>query len=129
MQTAYGLGMRKFIISNMGPIGCAPSVLSTRSQNGECIQEVNGYAITFNAALKPMLESLQAELPGSVFLNANAFDVVKSILDNPLKYGNFHSLHLEGLTYIHNLLIVSARFVVPTIHTMFIEHMINAPST
>lgn len=87
LKTAYGLGMRKFIISNMGPIGCAPSVLSTRSQNGECIQEVNGYAITFNAALKPMLESLQAELPGSVFLNANAFDVVKSILDNPLKYG------------------------------------------
>ncbi|KAG0585695.1 hypothetical protein M758_2G029800 [Ceratodon purpureus] len=87
LKTAYGLGMRKFIISNMGPIGCAPSVLSTRSKNGECVQEVNDYAINFNNALKPMLESVQTELPGSVILYANAFGVVKSIIDNPLKYG------------------------------------------
>jgi phospholipase/lecithinase/hemolysin len=88
--------MRKFIISNMGPIGCAPSVLSTRSQNGECVQEVNDYAINFNAALKPMLESVQAELPGSVFLYANAFGVVKAIIDNPTKYGiQSHCTHID----------------------------------
>lgn len=87
LQTAYGLGMRKFIISNMGPIGCAPSVLSSESQAGECVQEANNYAINFNAALKPMLRSLQAELPNSVFLYANAFDVVKALVDNPLQYG------------------------------------------
>lgn len=79
--------MRKFIISNMGPIGCAPSILSSKSQTGECVAEVNGYALRFNAALKPMLQSLQAELPGSVFLYANAYGVVKAIVDNPLKYG------------------------------------------
>lgn len=87
LKTAYGLGMRKFIISNMGPIGCAPSVLSSKSQAGECVTEVNNYALGFNAALKPMLESLQAELPGSIFLYANAFDIVRGIVADPLKFG------------------------------------------
>lgn len=87
LKTAYGLGMRKFIVSNMGPIGCAPSVLSSKSQAGECVQEVNNYALGFNAALKPMLQSLQAELPGSIFIYANAFDIVRGIIADPLKYG------------------------------------------
>lgn len=88
MQTAYGLGMRKFIVSNIGPIGCAPSVLSSRSLGGECVAEVNNYAIGFNAALKPLLSELQTQLPGSVFVYTNAFDVVKAIIDNPVAHGN-----------------------------------------
>nr|PNR59601.1 hypothetical protein PHYPA_002393 [Physcomitrium patens] len=87
LQTGYDLGMRKSIISNIGPIGCAPSVLSQRSQKGECVEEVNNYAIGFNAALKPMLESLGAELSNSIFLYTNAYAVVKAIIDNPLQHG------------------------------------------
>ena len=87
LQTAYSLGMRKFTISNIGPIGCAPSVLSTKSKNGECVDEVNNYAIGFNAAMKAMLESLQPQLPGATLVYINAFDVVKAIIDNPTKYG------------------------------------------
>jgi len=85
--------MRKFIISNMGPIGCAPSIVSAKSVAGECVQEMNNLALNFNAALKPMLETLQAQLPNSVFLYANAYDVVKGVVDNPLKYGNLHHIH------------------------------------
>jgi len=95
LQTAYGLGMRKFIVSNMAPIGCAPSVVSSKSKAGECVQEVNTYALNFNAALKPMLQTLQSQLPNSVFLYANAYDVVKGIIDNPLKYGKFHHTHSD----------------------------------
>lgn len=87
--------MRKFIISNIGPIGCAPSVLSQRSQKGECVQEVNNYAIKFNTALKPMLESLGAELPNSTFLYTNAYDVVKAIIDNPLQQGKSEKIERE----------------------------------
>ena len=99
LQTAYGLGMRKFIISNIGPIGCAPSVLSSKSKGGECVQEVNNYAIGFNAALKPMLNELQSQLPKSVFLYTNAFDVVKAIIDNPVQYGKLRSIRIQILEH------------------------------
>jgi hypothetical protein len=85
--------MRKFIVSNIGPIGCAPSVLSSRSQGGECVAEVNNYAIGFNAALKPLLSELQTQLPGSVFVYTNAFDVVKAIIDDPIAHGNYRPAH------------------------------------
>ncbi|KAG0612997.1 hypothetical protein M758_6G068200 [Ceratodon purpureus] len=87
LKTAYGLGMRKFIVSSIGPIGCAPSVLSSQSQGGECVEEVNNYAIGFNAALKPMLIELQSQLPNSVFVYTNAYDVVMAIINDPIKYG------------------------------------------
>nr|XP_024363841.1 GDSL esterase/lipase LTL1-like [Physcomitrium patens] len=78
--------MRKFIISNIGLIGCASSVLSQRSKTGECTEEVNNYAIGFNVALKPRLESLGAELSNSIFLYTNAYDVLKAIIDKPLQH-------------------------------------------
>lgn len=79
--------MRKFIISNMATLGCAPSILRAKSKNGECVAEVNKYASDFNAELKGMLESLMKELPGSYFLYANSFDAFKEVIDHPLKYG------------------------------------------
>lgn len=87
LQTAYGLGMRKFIVSNIGPIGCAPSVLMSKSPDGHCVPEVDAYAIGFNTALKSLLEELQAELPNSLFILTNAYTAVRTIIDNPVKYG------------------------------------------
>jgi hypothetical protein len=44
-------------------------------------------AMGFNAALKPMTEQLQAELPGSVFVYIDSFSVVMNIINNAASYG------------------------------------------
>jgi phospholipase/lecithinase/hemolysin len=54
---------------------------------------LNNYAIGFNAALKPLLSELQTQLPGSVFVYTNAFDVVKAIIDDPIAHGNYRPAH------------------------------------
>nr|XP_024381174.1 GDSL esterase/lipase At5g18430-like [Physcomitrium patens]PNR51216.1 hypothetical protein PHYPA_010402 [Physcomitrium patens] len=51
IKTGYYLGILKFINSNIGPIGCAPSVSEEVNASKR-----NNYAVGFNAALKPMLE-------------------------------------------------------------------------
>lgn len=79
--------MRKITIASIGPIGCAPSILVTRSVYGNCIDYINGYARNFNAALKPMLEQLQPQLPGSTLVYIDAYTIVMNILQNPLQYG------------------------------------------
>ncbi|CAM6008560.1 unnamed protein product [Sphagnum balticum] len=86
-QTAYSLGMRKFTVSNIGPIGCTPSEVASRSLNGSCITSIQDMAMGFNAALKPMTEQLQAELPGSVFVYIDSFKVVTNIINNAALYG------------------------------------------
>ncbi len=84
MQTAYRLGMRKFTVSNIGPIGCTPYEVV---MDGSCITSIQDMAMGFNAALKPMTEQLQTELPGSVFVYIDSFTVVTNIIDNAASYG------------------------------------------
>ncbi|KAH8972128.1 hypothetical protein BDL97_02G178800 [Sphagnum fallax] len=86
-QKAYSLGMRKFTVSNIGPIGCTPSEVVRGSLNGSCITSIQDMAMGFNAALKPMTEQLQAELPGSVFVYIDSFTVVMNIINNAASYG------------------------------------------
>jgi len=86
-QTAYSLGMRKFTVANIGPIGCTPSELAKGSLDGSCITSIQDMAMGFNAALKPMTEQLQAELPGSVFVYIDSFSVVMNIINNAASYG------------------------------------------
>ncbi len=79
--------MRKFTVSNIGPIGCTPSEVARGSLNGSCITSIQDMAMGFNAALKPMTEQLQAELPGSVFVYIDSFTVVTNIINNAASYG------------------------------------------
>ncbi|XP_024518509.1 GDSL esterase/lipase At4g28780 [Selaginella moellendorffii] len=87
LKTVYSLGARKVTVSNMGPIGCIPSQLQRSSRAGECIQELNDHALSFNAALKPMIEGLNRELKGATFVYVNSYDILNEYIQNPSKYG------------------------------------------
>ncbi|KAJ7566667.1 hypothetical protein O6H91_02G113700 [Diphasiastrum complanatum] len=99
----YNLGARKLTVSNIGPLGCIPSQLSMKAIRTECIPELNEYASNFNAALKPMLQELNRELPGAMFVYGNGYDMIFGIINNP---GNYGILFLpEALPYVRTILI------------------------
>lgn len=79
---------RKFIIGNVGPIGCIPyqKTINQLKEN-ECVELANKLALQYNARLKDMLAQLNKELVGAAFVHANVFDLVMELITNYDKYG------------------------------------------
>jgi hypothetical protein len=85
----YKLGARRFSISSLGPLGCIPSQLNIqKSPDGTCIKFLQDVAISFNAALKPMTEELNAMFPDATYVYVNSFGIVMDYISNPAAYGN-----------------------------------------
>ncbi|KAK7846088.1 gdsl esterase/lipase [Quercus suber] len=64
----YQLDARKFVIGNVGPIGCIPYQKTINQLNeDECVELPNKLALQYNAKLKDLLTELNENLPGSFF--------------------------------------------------------------
>jgi phospholipase/lecithinase/hemolysin len=84
----YSLGARKFVIASVGPLGCIPYRLTfTFAENGECDQKMNLQIQSFNAGLEGLLNQLNSQLSGSVFVYANAYDKFFELIQNPTEFG------------------------------------------
>ncbi|XP_020597492.1 GDSL esterase/lipase At1g71691-like [Phalaenopsis equestris] len=86
LETLYSLGGRRFIIANVGVLGCIPYILS-QNLSSHCSSEINNLVINFNGKLKPMLHNLNENLPGSQFVHMDIYSMFKDILENPRNYG------------------------------------------
>ena len=86
MQRLYGLGARKVAFNGLPPLGCIPSQ-RVKSATGECIAQVNSYAVQFNAAAKKLLDGMNAKLPGAQMALADCYSVVKELIDHPERNG------------------------------------------
>lgn len=88
LQRLYQLDARKFIVGNVGPIGCIPyqKTINQLSEN-ECVALPNKLAQQYNAKLKDLLQQLNENLPGSTFVYANVYDLVMEVITNYAKYG------------------------------------------
>ncbi|GAB4847033.1 hypothetical protein Ancab_026045 [Ancistrocladus abbreviatus] len=84
----YQLDARKFVVGNVGPIGCIPyqKTINQLTEN-ECVELPNKLALQYNARLKDMLTQLNENLPGSTFLYANVYNLVMELITNYRKYG------------------------------------------
>jgi hypothetical protein len=107
-QTAYNLGVRKITVANIGSTGSTPSELSTRSTTGSCVSSIQDLAMRFNAALKPMTEELQAELPGSTIVYIKSFSIVMNIINNAASYSTTSFYCIQWPWILH--------FLPPTSH-------------
>ncbi|XP_024518500.1 GDSL esterase/lipase At4g28780 [Selaginella moellendorffii] len=87
LKDLYNMGARKISVGNMGPIGCIPSQITQRGVNGQCVQNLNEYARDYNSKLKPMLDELNRELRGALFVYVNAYDILSDLVSNPGKNG------------------------------------------
>jgi len=84
----YQLDARKFIIGNVGPLGCIPYQKTINQLNeDECVELPNKLALQYNARLKDLLSEMTDNLPGATFVNANVYDLVMELIRNYDKYG------------------------------------------
>ncbi|CAA7033197.1 unnamed protein product [Microthlaspi erraticum] len=84
----YQLDARKFVIGNVGPIGCIPYQKTINQlAEDECVDLANKLANQYNIRLKSLLEDLNTKLPGAMFVHANVYDLVMELITNYKKYG------------------------------------------
>ncbi|XP_010252444.1 PREDICTED: GDSL esterase/lipase At1g71250 [Nelumbo nucifera] len=84
----YNLGLRKFLISGVGPLGCIPNQIATgQAPPGRCVDKVNQMLGTFNQGLKTIVDQLNANHRGAIFVYANTYGAMGDILNNPARYG------------------------------------------
>ncbi|KAG0593354.1 hypothetical protein KC19_1G323200 [Ceratodon purpureus] len=85
--TLYNWGARKFLVSNIGPMGCIPYRLAQKSVDGSCVASDNALVKSFNKALKNLTTSLPSSLPDAMFLYGNSYDIVYNLIQDPYPLG------------------------------------------
>ncbi|KAE8684439.1 GDSL esterase/lipase [Hibiscus syriacus] len=84
--TLYNLGARKFVVAGLGRMGCIPSIIAQSTADG-CSEEVNQLVLPFNANVKTMMNSLNADLPGARFIYVDIAHLFEDIVVNAGTYG------------------------------------------
>ncbi|MFS7983712.1 putative triacylglycerol lipase [Helianthus anomalus] len=89
LQALYSLGLRKFFLAGVGPIGCTPNQLATgRGVPGRCVDSVNQMVGPFNEGLRSLVGQFNGgSHPGAMFVYGNTYGTFGDILNNPARYG------------------------------------------
>ncbi|OAY50282.1 GDSL esterase/lipase At1g71250 [Manihot esculenta] len=83
----YSLGLRKFLIAGIGPLGCIPNQrASGQAPPDRCVDYVNEILGTFNEGLKLIVDQMNTR-PGTISAYGNTYAAVGDILNNPNTYG------------------------------------------
>lgn len=99
MQALHSVGLRKFVLAGVGPLGCIPNQLATgQAPPGRCVDHVNEILGTFNEGLRSLVKILNGNHPGAIFVYGNTYGIVGDILNNPANYGKNHLLILLVFT-------------------------------
>ncbi|KAA8521120.1 hypothetical protein F0562_011727 [Nyssa sinensis] len=85
----YSVGLRKFLLAGIGPLGCIPNQLATgQAPSGRCVDYVNQILGTFNEGLRSLVSILNnGTHPGAIFAYGNTYGIFGDILNNPASYG------------------------------------------
>lgn len=87
LMRLFDLGARRVLVTGVGPLGCIPAQLATRSINGECVNEIQQAAQFFNQLLLQMTKDLNSQLGCDVFIVANAYQMNMNLITNPQNFG------------------------------------------
>ncbi|XP_047963371.1 GDSL esterase/lipase At2g23540 [Salvia hispanica] len=84
----YKLDARKFVVGNVGPIGCIPYQKTINQlHETECVSLPNKLALQYNARLKDLLQELNENLKDATFVHADVYALVMELITNYDKYG------------------------------------------
>ncbi|KAL4351525.1 hypothetical protein GQ457_06G034530 [Hibiscus cannabinus] len=89
IMALYKLGLRKFLLAGIGPLGCIPNQLAQGfAPPGKCITDVNDMVQAFNRRLKTLVDQLNANYSNNaIFVYGNTYGAFSDILSNPKAYG------------------------------------------
>ncbi|XP_043711417.1 GDSL esterase/lipase At1g71250-like [Telopea speciosissima] len=84
----YNVGLRKFLLPGIGPLGCIPNQLATgKAPPGRCVSYVNEIVGMFNEGLRSLVDQLNSYHPGAIFVYGNTYGAMGDTLNNPATYG------------------------------------------
>nr|CAD1824620.1 unnamed protein product [Ananas comosus var. bracteatus] len=84
----YSMGLRKFLLAGVGPLGCIPSQrASGLAPADRCVDQVNQMVGFFNRGVRSLVQQLNTNHPGAIFVYGNTYGAVGDILNNPAAYG------------------------------------------
>ncbi|XXG58759.1 hypothetical protein AAC387_Pa04g0989 [Persea americana] len=84
----HSVGKRKFFLAGLGPLGYVPNQLAlNQTPPGQCISSVNEIVGLFNVGLKSLVDQLNGNHTGAIFLYGNANGAIIDMLNNPSTYG------------------------------------------
>ncbi|KAK8672355.1 hypothetical protein V6N13_110727 [Hibiscus sabdariffa] len=90
VEEIYDLGCRKIIVVGLPPIGCLPFQMKLRLENPRnrhCLEDQNSDARSYNKKLVRLLPEIQAELPRSKLVYADAYQPLMDMINHPEQYG------------------------------------------
>ncbi|KAK8593179.1 hypothetical protein V6N13_043216 [Hibiscus sabdariffa] len=90
VEEIYDLGCRKIIVVGLPPIGCLPLQMTFRLENPRnrhCLEDQNSYARSYNKKLVRLLPEIQAKLPTSKLVYADAYQPLMNMINHPEQYG------------------------------------------
>ncbi|XXG58774.1 hypothetical protein AAC387_Pa04g0996 [Persea americana] len=89
----HSVGIRKFFLAGLGPLGCVPNQLAqNRTPPGQCVSSVNEIVGLFNVGLKSLVDQLNGNHTGAIFLYGNAYGAIGDMINNPSTYGEILSI-------------------------------------
>ncbi|OVA16892.1 Lipase [Macleaya cordata] len=87
LTTLYNLGARKFVVFELGPIGCIPALVNIVKPNTSCVEDVNNLIKIYNTGIPHMIQQLSSSFHGSTFLRGEIYKQIYDQEQNPSKYG------------------------------------------
>lgn len=89
LKKLYDMGARKIFISNLGPLGCTPLMISLENlDNGSCVGYANGIISDFNRGLENMVKNkMQNQFLDALFVLSDNYAVLGEVINNPAAYG------------------------------------------
>ncbi|KAK8648588.1 hypothetical protein V6N13_129337 [Hibiscus sabdariffa] len=86
LKRLYETGARKFVLTGIGAIGCAPAERVT-NETHECSEERNFWSVKYNEKLKAMLTGFKSELQGVNYSYFDTYSIMQKAIQNPSSYG------------------------------------------
>lgn len=109
LQALYSVGLRKFYLAGIGPLGCTPNQLATgQAQSGRCLDSVNQMLGSFNGGLRSLVDNLNnGGHPGALFVYGNTYGIMGDMLNNRARYGNYGSSFTNFLLFYKLIMLCS----------------------
>ncbi|GJP68683.1 hypothetical protein CLOP_g25344 [Closterium sp. NIES-67] len=86
VRSLYGLGARRFLLSELPPFGCAP-FWRQALQQAQCVAVLNAYAQEHNKLLAAAVGVLRNALPDSHILLSKVYGLVETAVADPATVG------------------------------------------
>jgi hypothetical protein len=85
IRRVHALGGRKMDFTGLTPMGCLPA--ERMGNRGDCNEEYNAVARSFNGKMQELVAKLNMDLPGLRLVFAETYDLLAAVVDKPADYG------------------------------------------